>query len=1021
MQRVTNVMVQSLMLSDMHRNLSRLLDFQHKLATGKKHSRPSDHPIDVTRELALQTTLFENNQYIRNQDDAMTWLANTDAAFNQMMDVAHRIRELTIYAGNGALGPGETRAIADEIMELQEEMRNIANYSVEGRFLLSGLATGVRPFEKDPLGNIVYNGNTGKVQYEVERGVVGNVSFHGREVFPLEYVSNTLTSVEVPIDFMWKGRDEIVQIKVGDRAVKVHLTEDWVDRNINGRVDLTDYNRFRDHGEVRGLTLDDIAKQIEESMDMGDVSRLISVSVQKDYNNGTQRLVFKSHTGEPIQVTSWPETDRLQQTQSIVGEGLTAWTANDDGTLRIYVPGGLDETIDVVAGDTLQDIADKINSTVQGIEARLSPGDPLTEPVSLVVSSTKVDFQFHMDLTEGAREIFVSAPADPVVTLASEESKRPVDHSHIDFSTLMGMETTLKSRQFADGETFNVATDLHLRFESGKNVSELKIDGGGTLTIDQLAERIRQVAGDWLEVVVHEDHTEMGLGTSENLEEMTKRLILRPKDNEPLIVIDRNTSNHAMDLGLSTAIHSTGGQHVQVQFPDFLCLDRNMAARVQVTVGGKQFAVKLYPEDVAIDATAPTIVADQAKVMDQIVRQVNSAAGEELLAWTALDATATYPQVSIYAKNGEALRIIDLPIGDPAWTPSYTAGIAMQMGLASGITSTPVSEGTVLTAGTIRIESLGRTVDVDISAGDNPVTVADKIRKAAGSWLDVAYFDPDKPNATDDVMLNIAAKDGAPISIFDVTGNVARTVHIDNAIRGDTDVSGWAPDGALANNLLTITVDGYSHTIDLNAIFDSNDDGTTDIEDVVAAINARFQGQDVKAQLVEDGGNSYLVLTSPRGYRITVGGTAQPLLTGGETTTTPRAGSPSARYTQNVVVRTASDTRRTDFFDVMGNLANSVAAEDREGLSDIMLGQVDQFIDNLLKCRTSGGAILKRYENNQARFKQNNVYVTDLYSKVSDIDLAETSTQFAMAQAVYQSSLAVIAKIVQPTLVDFLR
>ena len=60
MQRVTNTMVQNLMLSDMHKNLSRLLDYQQQLATGKKHSRPSDHPIDVTRELALQTTLLEN-------------------------------------------------------------------------------------------------------------------------------------------------------------------------------------------------------------------------------------------------------------------------------------------------------------------------------------------------------------------------------------------------------------------------------------------------------------------------------------------------------------------------------------------------------------------------------------------------------------------------------------------------------------------------------------------------------------------------------------------------------------------------------------------------------------------------------------------------------------------------------------------------------------------------------------------------------------------------------------------------
>ncbi|MDD3917591.1 MAG: flagellar hook-associated protein FlgL [Synergistaceae bacterium] len=1027
MPRVTNSMVQNLMLSDMHNNLSRLLDYQHQLATGKKHARPSDHPIDVTRELALQTTLLENTQYIRNQDDAMTWLANTDAAFNQMTDVAHRIRELTIYAGNGALGPGETEAIAAEIKELQEEMRNIANYSVEGRFLFSGLATGVRPFERDEQGNVVYNGNTGKVKYEVERSVVGDVSFHGREVFQQSYTTNTLSSVEVPIDFLWTGRDEIVQIKVGERAVKVHLSEDWTDRNINGNVDITDYNRFRDHGEVEGLTLDEIAKRINESMEMGDVDRLISVSVEKDETNGTQRLIFQSHTGEPIQVTSWPETDLAQQAQSIVGRDTTTivppWTPSA-GTIRVFFPeGGEDVTLDI-SGLSPSDIATKI-STVLGIEARTN-----VDGHRLVVSASKTGEQFSMELTGAARALF-STSTDDVVTVTSEESLRPVDHSHIDFATLMGMETTLKSRQFGDGETFAIGAgaDLHLRFESGKNASELKIDGGDNLTIDELAERIRQVAGDWLEVVVQADETENGLGTSQSLEEMTKRLILRPKDNEPLVVIDKNTSNYAMDLGFSTAIQSNGGVHtggVDTVFPDFLCLDENMAARLQITVGGKDFTVKLYPEDVAVNALVSPVVADQVKVMEQIVKQVNAAAGETMLAYTVLDSATG--QTSLYAKNGEALRIVDLPIGDPSWTPSYTAGIALQMGIASGITSTAVQENVPVGPGTIRIESLGRIVDVDISAGDTPLAVADKIRKAAGSWLDVAYFDPkkstDPATLSSEVRLNFAAKDGSPISIFDVSGSAAQSLNIDNAIRGDVDVTAWALSGTPADNILSIEVDGYTHTIDLNAIFDSNGGGIG-IEDVTAAINARFQGQDVKAQLVDDTitGDKRLLLTSPRGYSVKIiAGVAQTALTGaGVIQTESRPPTASARYTQNIVVRTASDTTKTDFFGVLENLANSVTAEDREGLSNIMLGQIDEFIDNLLRCRTSGGAILKRYENNQARFKQNNVYVTELYSKISDIDLAETSTNFAMAQAVYQSSLAVIAKIVQPTLVDFLR
>ena len=1006
MSRVSNPMIQQIMLSDMHKNLSRLLEYQHQLASGKKNSRPSDNPIDVVRELAMQTSLTENSQYIRNQDDAMTWLSNTDTAFNQMTDILHRIRELTIYAGNGALGAGESEAIASEISLLQEELRNTANYSVEGRYLLSGLSTGVKPFLRDENGQVVYLGNTGKVSYEMERGVEGTVSFHGREVFPEDYASNTLTSVDLPLDFQWTGRDEILQITVGSRTVKVHLPEKWTDANLNGSDNATDYNRFRDSGELSGHTLDDIAGIIRSSLDMGEVGRLLSVSVDKDEAGGTQRLVFTSHTGEPIAVTGWPETDAVAQAQTIESLDLSAWTAGD-GTIRLFFQGGEDVQFTLDASDTPSTIADKL-TTVLGVAARLSP-----DGNHLLVTSQVPGKPFTLELSGSARSLFSTSTED-TVSVASQPAARPVDHSHIDFASFLGIETALKSRQFGPGEVLSLTDDLHLRFESGKNSAELKINGGISLTMDQLAERIRQVAGDWLEVVVREDSTEAGLGTTGSLEEMTSRLLLRPVDNAPLVVFDKNTAGYALDLGLSTAIRSRDDTAASTLFPSIPCVDPNMAAILSVTLGGENFRVKIYPEDV-LSNTPPKV--DQLKVMEQIVKQVNAASGSEVLGYSVLDAAAG--RGALYAKNGESLRIADLPLSDPSFSPSYSAGIALQMGLASGLTSSPIPDNLLSGAGTIRIESPGRTLDVAITAGDTPRIIADKIRQAGEGWLDVTYFDPELPAAGSGARIGLASRDGSPLSIYDVEGDAASTVlSLDNAVRGDADVSGWT---SAAGDTLSLTVDGYTHTLDLNTIFDSNSSGTIDAEDVASAINSRFQGQDIKATLVNDGGGQYLVLTSPRGYSIEAGGSAQAALLGTAAATPSRAGSPSARYTQNVVVRTASNSQKTDFFGVLDNLVNSIKAEDREGLSNIMLGKVDAFMDNLLKCRTSQGALMKRYENNQARFKQNDIYLTELYSKISDIDLAETSTKFAMAQAVYQSSLAVIAKIVQPTLVDFLR
>ena len=42
---------------------------------------------------------------------------------------------------------------------------------------------------------------------------------------------------------------------------------------------------------------------------MGDVGKLVSLSVEKDYNRGVQKLIIKGHTGEPLSITSWPAAD----------------------------------------------------------------------------------------------------------------------------------------------------------------------------------------------------------------------------------------------------------------------------------------------------------------------------------------------------------------------------------------------------------------------------------------------------------------------------------------------------------------------------------------------------------------------------------------------------------------------------------------------------------------------------------------------------------------------------------------
>jgi flagellar hook-associated protein 3 FlgL len=889
MNRVTNSMMNQIFLSDMHNNLERMLKLQRQMSTGKLHQRPSDDPLAVGRELSVSTTIFENEQYLKNLDDAMMWLSNTDAALNQISDVIQRIRELAIYAGNGTFEEAEYNAIADEVYQLQEELVNAANFSVEGRYLFSGLNSTQKAFQRDPsTGKIVYMGNERHVEYEVERQVTGQVSFHGREVFPIRYQQYTLASYEVPLSFSWTGRSEILQIRVGDRTAKVLIPEKWSDDNKDGIQDSSDMNDFRDPGELAGYSLDELASLINDNLAMGDVGKLVSVSVEKDYDRGVQRLVIKGHTGEPLSVTSWPATD------------------------------------------------------------------------------------------------FEPLPSD-------ETTKKPTDHSHIGLASFLGIETSLKSVEIPAGQTIDpTSRPIYWRLESGDNFAEIRIDSGPPLSLQDLADRLNSAAGDWLQVIVQTDEEEASLGA--DFEAPTQKLILRTLDGSALNIYDLKptTSTSAADFGLQTALVMDDTNAI---FP-LDGLDPNMPALVNVEVGGQSYTVKLYRDQVG-SLSGSTWNVEALKVANAIQSQV----GSDLIGYRELEDG----RVALYSKTGQSFRVMDLSFGDPSFS-DYTSGIAANLGIHSGITGDVISGSVVPGSGVIRISSGGQTVDVAVSVGETAEQVAEKIKGLTGSWLDVNLYDSDLNGPTGDQRLSLASKDGSPLSVYDVQGDVARIfLRIDTALRSSSDVSGWVGSGTLE-----ITVDGYTHTIDTAGM-------TAD--DLVNTVNARFQSGDVRAEVVEDSpGDMRLVLWSPKGYVVQAQGDIPGLL--GPISSPSRGG--VGPYNQVTTLRTSADTDSTDFFGLIDDFVQALRQGDAEGISRSILPKIDNAIDDILRVRTQTGALIKRYETSSSRLKLMNLNYNELYSKVSDTDLAEAATKFAMAQAVYQASLATIARIMLPTLVDFL-
>jgi len=82
---------------------------------------------------------------------------------------------------------------------------------------------------------------------------------------------------------------------------------------------------------------------------------------------------------------------------------------------------------------------------------------------------------------------------------------------------------------------------------------------------------------------------------------------------------------------------------------------------------------------------------------------------------------------------------------------------------------------------------------------------------------------------------------------------------------------------------------------------------------------------------------------------------------------------------------------------------------------------VQMLIKVMLSERAKIGAKQNRLELTQDKLSSQTINFTELLSKNEDADMAEVIMNAKMAENVYRASLSVGAKIIQPSLVDFLR
>lgn len=107
-------------------------------------------------------------------------------------------------------------------------------------------------------------------------------------------------------------------------------------------------------------------------------------------------------------------------------------------------------------------------------------------------------------------------------------------------------------------------------------------------------------------------------------------------------------------------------------------------------------------------------------------------------------------------------------------------------------------------------------------------------------------------------------------------------------------------------------------------------------------------------------------------------------------------------------------------FQVLEDLASALDTNDTVNIS-AQITRIDDRLDAISSQRADVGGKRNRVTLLQDRYNATEVSLKDLLSRNEDVDMPKIVSEMTLSQQVFQASLSAGAKIIQPTLMDFLR
>ncbi|MFZ3046438.1 MAG: flagellar hook-associated protein FlgL [Desulfatirhabdiaceae bacterium] len=234
--RITQTMISSAVQKHVSTNAERLFKTQEMISSGKRIVRPSDDPLGMSQVMNYRKALSSIDQYQRNIGQGTSELEQAESALNQVGEVLMRAKELALAQNTGTASPETRKIAATELIQLRDQLVQLANTKIGDRYLFGGLKTDAPPYDTtDP--SIGYQGDDGEFQTIIGEGVTLITNANGKQAFSRDadagkVLSDLITGLEDDdssvIESQLAELDKVMNQAVDARAdigAKINRTE----------------------------------------------------------------------------------------------------------------------------------------------------------------------------------------------------------------------------------------------------------------------------------------------------------------------------------------------------------------------------------------------------------------------------------------------------------------------------------------------------------------------------------------------------------------------------------------------------------------------------------------------------------------------------------------------------------------------------------------------------------------------------------------------------------------------------